>query len=385
MSSIYAELNEVADINWDSPKQVAPVLKSFGVSTMVMDKDTMQLKESVSKLALKDQGSHPIVEKYLKYKELKKSASSYGEKFLAHVGDDGRIHSSFHQIKDTGRTSSMAPNMQNIPRTEVFRRCFQGQGDNVLVIADFANQELRVLADKANEASMIDAFMHGRDIHLETAKKAFDNDELKKDSEERQMAKSMNFLMAYGGGASKLATQFSIPMGRAKALIKKYFEEFRSLEEYFYKTGEFAREHGYILIDDVIKRRSYIPEWEEYTYCEEHMRRTAATNKGPDPRIENRYRYLFSKIQRDSQNYPIQGTSANISKLAGILLRRKATETGLFKIVLLIHDEWVLECKPEDAQQVSKILEDCMLAAAGEFCRAIPIPAESKINKHWLK
>lgn len=371
-------------INWKSPKQVLSVFKSRGIDAKVLDKETGELKDTVSRTALLDlKITDDLLDTYIKYREEVKKSTSYGEKFLRHLNPaTGKIHTSFFQIKSTGRTGSGNPNMQNIPRDKDYRSCFQAEDGNVFVIADFSNQELRVLADKANEPKMLEAFKNNRDIHLETARIAFNNPDLQKDSNERQMAKSINFLMAYGGGASKLAKNFNIPIKQAKALIKKYFTEFSSLESYFTKVGNQSKENGYIKIDNVVNRISYIPEWEEYNKLKAHIRHFKSLGLDILPEIESRYSYLDSKIQRDSQNYPIQGDAANISKLAGILLRRRADK---FKLIMLIHDEWMLECKKEDAEEVSLILEECMLEASKQFCSIIDIPAQSHITTIWTK
>lgn len=386
VNALENELNIMAGkvINWKSPKQVLEVFKPRGIDAKVVDKETGELKDTVGRVALMDlKISDPLLDMYIKYREEVKKSTSYGEKFLRHLNPaTGKIHTSFFQIKSTGRTGSGNPNMQNIPRDKDYRSCFQAEDGNVFVIADFSNQELRVLADKANEPKMLDAFKNNIDIHLQTARIAFNNPNLQKDSNERQMAKSINFLMAYGGGASKLAKNFNIPIREAKALIKKYFAEFSKLESYFKTVGSNSKEKGYIQIDNVVNRISHIPEWEEYKKLKDHIRKNTSLGLDIRPEIESRYSYLDSKIQRDSQNYPIQGDAANVSKYAGVLLRRKADK---FKLIMLIHDEWMLECKEEDAQEVSKILEECMLEASKKFCSIIDIPAQSHVTTIWTK
>lgn len=320
-------LTKIAAINWNSPKQVIGVFNKFGINTKIIDKETGTLKDSVNvNVLVKQKQNHEVLQTYLDYKQAKKLESAYGHKFLRFVNPrSGRIHTSIRQILETGRTASTDPNLQQVPRLKHFRECFEAVDGNVLVIADYANQELRVLADKANEPSMLDAFRHGRDIHLETARIAFEDPTLTKDSVERQMAKSMNFLMAYGGGAAKLADAFGLSISKAKSLIAKYYKNFSSLAEYFFNVGEEAKERGYILIDDVIGRKSFIEGYKDFVRDGEHLDKF---NYDAHPYVEKRYRMVSGKIQRDAQNRPIQGTSANISKRAGVLLQKEREKQG---------------------------------------------------------
>lgn len=378
-------LNEIAPINWNSPKQVIEVFKQHGINTKIIDKDTGKLKESVNvNVLIKQKSKHDLLKVYLEYKKVKKLASAYGHKFLRFVNPvTKRVHTSIRQILETGRTAATDPNLQQIPRDKNFRYCFKTEKGNVFVIADYSNQELRVLADKANEEVMLDAFRHGRDIHLETAKMAFDNPDLLKDSIERQMAKSMNFLMAYGGGASKLADAFGLPIAKAKEMIEKYYKTFSSLASYFERVGNEAVDKGYILIDDVIGRKSKIEEYDKFQEAWDHV---DYYENDAHPELERRYRMMRAKIQRDAQNRPIQGTSANISKRAGIMLQKAREESGLdFKILLLIHDEWVLECTESDSAEVAKLLSRVMEEASSYYLKHITIPADCHISDRWTK
>lgn len=375
------QLNQLAEINWDSPKQACAYLKGVGVDVLILDKNTGEIKESVGKIGLQKQAARfPVLTTYLEYKTLKKKAVAYGEKFLRHINPHtGRIHSSLMQIMRTGRTSSSNPNIQNITRGDIYRSAFMAEEGNTLIVADFSNQEMRVIADKSEDPNLIAAFKANRDIHLETAKLTFDNPLLEKDSEERQMAKSINFLAAFGGGAKKLSENFGISMLKARAALKAYFIAFPSLEAYFKIQGQLAKENGYILCNPFSGRRSYIPFWEQYKRAKWYMITTKAKNAEPHPVIADKYSYWDSKIQRWAQNIPIQSTAADISKKAGVYLR-KYSKNIPFKIVLFAHDEWVLECPVEIKHTVSKILEKCCLDASREFTTHVEIPAKAVIT-----
>lgn len=375
------KLDDLSPINWDSPKQACAYLKGVGVDVLILDKNTGGIKESVGKIGLMKQSARfPVLQIYLEYKTLKKKAVAYGEKFLRHINPHtGRIHSSFMQIMRTGRTSSSNPNIQNITRGDVFRSAFMAEEGNTLIVADFSNQEMRVIADKSQDVNLIAAFKANRDIHLETARLTFNDPDLDKDSEERQMAKSINFLAAFGGGAKKLSENFGISMLRAKNTLKAYFLAFPALKEYFNIQGQIAKENGYILCNPFSGRRSYIPFWENYQKVKRYVEVEKAKNAEIHPKIESAYSYWDSKIQRWAQNIPIQSTAADISKRAGVLLRAFSKKVP-FKIIIFAHDEWVLECPVEIKHTVSKILEKCCLDASREFTTHVEIPAKSVIS-----
>jgi DNA polymerase-1 len=374
------QLLAIKDINWDSPKQAVAYLKEVGVDVLTLDKKTGEIKESVGRIVLmKQEARFPILKTYLEYKLLKKKAVSYGEKFLRHINPHSdRVHSSFMQIMRTGRISSTNPNLQNISRGDVYRSAFMADEDDVLVVADFSNQEARLIADKSADANMLKAA--GKDFHLEVAKIAYNNPDLTKNSEERRLAKSIGFLIGYGGGAKKLADQFGISMKEAKDTIKWYYSVFPGLEQYFRMQGEQARKNGYILINSVSGRKSFIPFYEKYVQVRDYIKRQKARGGEVRPEAADYFSYYDSKIQRWSQNIPVQGTAADIGKYAGILLRKYAQKLP-FKIVLFVHDEIILQCPASLAKTVAKILEKCCLEASRAYTTHMEIPAEAVITK----
>lgn len=383
---LLAKLKKVADINWNSSKQVIKVFKEHGINTKVIDKETYTIKDSVNVDVLRKQKAQfAVLSLYLDYKQTVKLSSTYGLKFLSNINPTtGRIHTSIRQMVETGRTSSMGPNMQNIPHSKEFRSCFKAPDGKVFVIADFMNQELRILADKAKEPTMLEAFRHNRDIHLETAKVLFNDPQMDKEDERRRIAKNVNFLCAFGGGMMTLSTKYGVEKEMARYIIKLYYEQFSALKEYFDKVGASAKEKGYIVIDDVIGRKSYLENYHEFRAYDTYMRSSKLLGVRPLHKLEDKFSEISAKIQRDAQNRPIQGTGANISKRAGILLYNHPRK-HLYKIILLIHDEWLLECSESDAEEVKQILEECMLEASKVYCKNITIPGEGKISKTWVK
>ena len=355
---------------------MSKVFKEKNIPTQYFDKKTGTIKESVSKVVLADV-KDPLAQYYIEYKKFAKQANTYGLKFLENVNPKtGRIHSSFFQIMGTGRTSSNSPNCQNISSSKEYRDCFEAPEGYTFVIADYSQQEARLLAQLSEDPTFLQMFYDGLDYHLETAKKAFGNPNLTKDSPERKLAKNTGFAVAFGGGASTIHQRYKVPLANAKDLVKRYFETFPTLKEYFDEEGVKARNLGYILIDNVIGRKSFLPDWEIFKFCEKYLHID-------HPRYDRIYRTLKSEYQRKAQNFRPQGTGASISKRAGILLREKQVEVP-FEITLLVHDEWVLLCKEEHATTVRNILQDCMVKAASEYCKLV-IPAEAVISKFWNK
>ena len=384
--SLHDELLTHFDINWDSPKQAVTALKGMGVDVLTLDKKTGEIKESVGRIVLlKQEARFSILKTYLDYKMLKKKAVSYGDKFLRHINPhSGRVHSSFMQVMRTGRISSTSPNLQNISRGDVYRSAFMAEEGHSFVVADFSNQEARIIADKSGDPNMLKACGSGTDFHLEIAKIAFNDSTLTKDSEERRIAKSIGFLIAYGGGAKKLSEQFDIPMQRAKSLIRGYYDSFPKLEAYFANQGLEAKKFGYVICNPVSGRKSFVPFFNDYVECKKYVEKCNRVYVDPHPKVKDAYNTWDSKIQRWSQNIPIQGTAADIGKRAGILLRKFSKKIP-FKIVLFVHDEIILECPDEFSHTVAKILEKCCLDASREYTTHLDIPAKAVITKIWNK
>lgn len=324
-------LAKIAPINWNSWQQVSKVFKEKNIPIEYFDKKSGQIKESVSKVVLADVAD-PIARYYIEYKQFAKQASTYGASFLEHINPKtGRIHSSFFQIMGTGRTSSNHPNCQNIPSAKEYRDCFEAPDGYTFVIADYSQQEARLLAQLSEDPTFLQMFYDGLDYHLETAKKAFNNPNLTKDAPERKLAKNTGFAVAFGGGASTIHQRYKVPLANAKDLVRRYFETFPRLKTYFEEEGNKARELGYILIDPVLGRKSYLPDFDIFKFCEANLH----LNNTKYDRI---YRTLKSEYQRKAQNFRPQGTGASISKRAGVLLREAQKEVD-FEITLLVHDE----------------------------------------------
>lgn len=381
-----AQLLKYKELNWDSHKQVLPVMKQLGVDVSIIDKKTGEIKESVSRQVVKKQSfKDDILKIYLDYKLSQKASSTYGEKFLRHVNPTSqRIHSSYMQIMRTGRTSSTNPNCQNISRGSVYRSAFQAEDNNVFVGADFSNIEARILADKSGDENFINIFINNGDYHLETAKLAFDNPNLTKQSEERQLAKTINFAIAFGAGAKKVSEGAGVTLAKGKELLNKVYTAFPKLLPYFVEQGNLTRQRGYVVTNMVSKRRSYIPFYKEYLEAKAHVDYFKSRGWDPHPKIVSAYKTWDSKIQRWSQNLPVQATAADIAKETCVQLREK-TKKIPFKIILFVHDEVVVECLKEKGPAIAKLIEKIGLECSKKYLDHLTVPAEAHVSTQWEK
>lgn len=368
-------LKDVHEINWNSHAQIKPIFKDLGFDLSSIDKETGELKDTINAKVIEKYISNPLISDYLNYKRYQKMCSTYGLKFLKHVSPvTGRIHTSIHQLKDTGRTSSTSPNLQNIKRDGPFRAAFKCPEGYTFVGADYSNQELRVLAELADEQVMQDAFNLGVDIHLATARAAFNDPTLEDGCTERSKAKTLNFGITYGSGPANLAKATGVSTKEAKDLIKKYLDGFPGLFPYFECWGNKFRETGSLTISDFSGRQYHSMYYEEYLFC--------LKNKDKHPKIADRLSYLSSKMQRLAQNYRIQGLAAEMSKLACIYMR---DWSHICQLALMVHDELIVICKKEHADLVSIALKDCMERAFYHYCKKVKIRIDVKVSETWKK
>ena len=304
---------------------------------------------------------HPIVPLILEYRTLTKLQSTYVEGLLREIREDGRVHSIFKQTETrTGRISSAEPNMQNIPvRKELgrnMRKFFVAEDGCTLVDADYSQIELRVLASVCGDENMQAAFKEGRDIHRSTAAQVFDLPEDFVTPEMRSAAKAVNFGIIYGIGAFSLSKDIGVSVNEAKKYIQNYLNNFPKVSEFMDRTVEDGIKNGYVTT--IFGRRRMIPE-------------LASKNKQVQ---------AFGK--RAAMNAPIQGAAADIIKLAMVAVyRRLKDELPEAKLILQVHDELIIECPEEQAEQVSALLKEEMENAVH---LAVPMTAEVHSGKSWF-
>ena len=308
-------------------------------------------------------GQHPIIEKILEYRTLAKLNSTYVEGLIPYINPKTkRIHSSFHQIiTATGRISSTEPNLQNIPtRAELgkqIRKAFKPAEGNIYIDADYSQVELRVLAHISQDENMIHAFNHGEDIHKQAASKVLGIPIEEVTKEQRSSAKAVNFGIVYGISDFGLANQLGVSNKQAKEYINQYLEKYQGIKHFMDDIVESAKAKGYV--ETLFGRRRYIPEIKSSNYM---------------------VRQFGSRV---AMNTPIQGTAADIMKIAMINVNKTLKENHINgKIVLQIHDELLLEVSKEDKQQAKEILKQCMENA---MKLSVPLEVEISEGEDWYE
>lgn len=381
---------------FSSAKDTIKFLKHLGVDTKVVDKKTKKEKDSCeAKHIKKFINQCSFIKPYIAYKEIDKLISTYGKKFLKNLSKvDNRLHSEFWQILDTGRVSSTKPNIQNIPSRGDYgpklRACFVPEEGNILVINDYSAQEPRVTADKCEDENLINFFLTGDgDIHSMVASKMFtviEGKEMvvtKSDKKRRDVGKILGLKMDYGGSAYTIKDELGVSEEEAQKFVDAYFNAFPKKRQLFDKAANKLKEKGYLIIDNVTKRRWYADFWNYWKELD---------NKRPDLEKSDWkvYYILKGKLERNASNYPTQGTSASMSKLAAIRIHREFRKRGwdFIKdagIVNIVHDEIVTECRVEISEEVAKITQEKMEEAGRVFCPRVPMEAHSDIAPYWRK
>ena len=358
-SRIYMAAGEEFNIN--SPKQLGEVL--FEKLMLPTGKKTKTGYSTNAEILEKLRRYHPIIDDILEYRQVTKLKGTYVDGLLKAADGDGRCHTTFKQTGTaTGRLSSLNPNLQNIPiRTEAgrrFRKYFvASDGDRVLIDADYSQIELRVLAHVSGDEHMIDAFVNGKDIHTSTACRVFGVLPEEVTVELRKRAKAVNFGILYGMGEFSLAEDLHISRAMAKEYIESYLSGYPAIRDYLESVAKDARADGYVTT--MLGRRRYIPE-------------LAAKNKN-----------LQAFGERVARNSPIQGSSADIIKIAMINVDRRLKEQGLeAKLLLQVHDELLIESKRECAEEVLALLKSEMESAVA---LSLPLKVEAAIGENWLE
>jgi DNA polymerase-1 len=303
---------------------------------------------------------YPIVAKLLEYRTMQKALTSYGQNMVELINPKtGRLHADFRQIgAPTGRFACTNPNIQQVPHAVEYRRCFTGHPDNRrLVIADYSQIELRILAEFSGDEGFIQAFNSGADLHRVTAAQVFGVAQDQVSKEQRDFAKRLNFGVVYGIGAQRFSMMTGLSVTEAEDVLRRYFATYRKLDAYLRESASRA-----------------VSEKQART----GSGRLVKFNYDPSDRQQ------VSMTQRNGKNAPIQGTSADILKRALRLLNDELRGTSA-KIVNIIHDEIVVEVDEGEAAQVAQTVEQTMCAAGEEYVQAVPVKVESQIASEWTK
>jgi DNA polymerase-1 len=307
---------------------------------------------------------HPIIEHLLEYRQLSKLKSTYVDALPALINPrTGRVHTSFNQtIAATGRLSSSDPNLQNIPiRTEIGRSIREafvpGEGDSLMMSADYSQIELRVMAHISGDEGLSEAFRNKEDIHTTTAAKVFGVAHEEVSREMRRKAKEVNFGIMYGIGPFGLSTRLEITQSEAKEIIARYFERFPKVKQYINDTIGAARERGYV--ETLLGRRRYLPD------------------------LNSHNNNLRKNAERQAINMPIQGTAADMIKLAMINIDRAFARARLkTRMILQVHDELVFELKKDEEEKVRSLVTKHMQES---LKLNVPIEVEIGVGTNWLE
>lgn len=356
IAQIYSEAGREFNVN--SPKQLGTVLfEEMQIPCKKKTKSGYSTKAEVLEELAPD---YPIIKLILEYRSLAKLKSTYCDGLLKVIQTDGRIHTSFNQVETrTGRISSLEPNLQNIPiRTELgreMRRFFVAESGSTLIDADYSQIELRVLAALANDENMINAFNNGEDIHKTTAAQVFNLPPEMVTPLLRSRAKAVNFGIVYGIGAFSLAKDIGVSVKEAKDYINGYLHHFSGVAEYMDKMIETAKDNGYA--ETLFHRRRYLPE----LASSNHMMRAFG--------------------ERVARNMPIQGTAADIIKIAMIRVCESLEKENMkSRLILQVHDELIVESPADEAEKALQIVTREMENACELRVRLV---ADGKIGKTW--
>jgi DNA polymerase-1 len=345
-----ASLFGVAEINLDSQMQVTDALKNLGVPVPETTRG-WQLQPLAN--------AYPVVAKLLEYRGVAKSLSSFGENILEFIRPETRrIHADFRQIgAPTGRFSCSKPNLQQIPHEVEYRRCFCAAEGKKLVIADYSQIELRILADFSDDENFINAFVSGADFHSITAAQVFGVEPSGVTADQRSFAKRLNFGVVYGIGSQRFAMLTGLSQTEAENMMRRYFATYRGLDTW---------------LRDAARR-----------VVTERISRTAS-GRMYRHRFDETDRQSISGAQRNAKNFPIQGTSADILKRALYLLHREIAGTSA-RLVNIVHDEIILESAAAEAEATAEKLERAMRAAGEEYVKKVPVKVDVGIADEWCK
>ncbi len=365
MQEVEKHIYELAGetFNISSPKQVGEIL--FNKMKIIDKPKKTRTGQFVTSEEVLQQlrSKNPIVEEILKYRGLRKLLNTYIDSLPKLINPrTGHIHTSFNQtITATGRLSSSDPNLQNIPVRnddgKEIRRCFIPEPGSLFFSADYSQIELRIMAHLSEDENMINAFKDGLDIHAATAAKIWHRDMKDVTPQERKKAKQANFGIIYGITAYGLAQRMDIPNGEARDLIKDYFMTFPKVKDYMEKAKEIARQKGYV--ETLFHRRRYLPDIKSHN----------ATVRG------------FA--ERNAINAPIQGSEADIIKVAMVRIWQRFRKEGIrSKMILQVHDELNFSVYPDEKEKVEEIVLGEMQSA---YTLKVPLIADAGWGRNWLE
>ncbi len=371
-SGVVAQKNlfGLPSFNLDSTAQLLEHLKKLGFELPDTEEDTIKKYKS----------QHPVFALLVDYRGYSTILKRYGDKFLAKIHPiTGRIHANFNQLEaDTGRASSSNPNLQQVPSYDEddpnsidFRSCFIARKGYKLITADFSQQELRILADCSQDPVLCKAYMtvdengNDLDVHTYTASVVFNipYNKVGKKSRERKIAKTLNFLLVYGGGAQTLAERLGIEKEEAEQIINDYFARYAKIKRTLDRWSNDTINKGYS--ETVSGRKRWLP---------------LPPQDHPD------FEKIKGAIKRQGKNNPVQGGGADVTKQAMIYVYNAIKDAGYdARILMVVHDEIVVEAREDQAEAVAKLLESNMIKGFSHFFKRIPMKVDVNISDTWEK
>ena len=351
------------EFNMNSPKQLGEVL----FEKMQLDPKAKKTKSGQyatgEDILQKLSSKHEIIQHILEYRTYQKLKSTYVDALPLQIDkDDHRVHTNFSQTTAaTGRLSSLNPNLQNIPirtlRGQQIRGAFVANSGNKLIAADYSQIELRLIAAISEEENMIKAFQNGEDIHASTASKLFNIPLEEVTKTQRSQAKTVNFGILYGQGAFALAEQTGLSRKEAKEMIESYFETYPNLKKYMANQVVKAQEMGYV--ETILNRKRHLKDINSANFV------------------------VKAHAERNAVNAPIQGSAADVIKLAMIKIDEQLTEQNLkTKMLLQVHDELVFEAPEEELETVKALIKKEMESA---YETTVPLLVEVGVGNNWLE
>jgi DNA polymerase-1 len=357
-------LFDVSLLNLDSPTQVVKSLNSLGIPITTTD-----VKE-LSKFK-----SHPAVKSLLEYRKFEKFVTTYGDALMNRIHKDtGRLHTSFRQMVDTGRLSSSNPNLQNIPKEQIYRSCFIAKPGYKLITVDMSQAELRILADYSKDPVFLDAYRTGQDLHIRTAMDVFNKtlEEIKQDEAYkkagdarhvgyRNKTKAVNFGLMYGLTAVGLAIRLNMPESEAQDLIDRYFAKYKKVKQWLDNTARDAVRNRYSTTISGRRRYYHLPPPSDVTF-----------------------KRVKGSVERAAKNHPIQGSNADTVKQAMIFVNDRLKGKDA-KLILTVHDEVIVETREDIVEEVAPIVTQAVIDGFADFFHTIPMEADAMIGDCWLK
>lgn len=418
-TELFSDRQATVLINWNSSKQVIKLFKKLGIQVNVTTKGTE--KESIEIKHIQS-NKHPIIKPYIAFSKAQKEVTSFGYNILKQVNPaTGRLHTTNQQIIDTGRISSGGKdkttgmeglNMQQIPGNSFTRSCFVAEEGNSLGIADYSSQESVVVANQSEESAMLDFFrgdigdMHAYVaslmydipvmdiIHAKEKKEAgLELTPLEKDYvAKRGLAKSAGFAINYGGTGFTISVNTNLSSEQGEFVYNSYFKAFPRLKAYFEVVKKEAIKGPYVQINNIFRAKTYLNDiYDEYkeleTQLDEDFWKRYKTDKSEKAKVSRFFR-LKGALERSHLNYKVQGTSGEMTKLAGIYFYRWIVEHNYLDVVKIcnfVHDEIVIEAPDDLIHEAVDALSSAMYDASKIFCNHIPIKAQGIISKFWRK